>query len=228
MASIFTATVSTSPRAWKVSPNRAPYSSQEVSMNSSATNSPRLRRRRRASGQERRETRASIPSAHGRRRRGDANETDTRSREKICAAGRVLDCRVCDYRRNGRHRAASLLAPAGSVRVHTLCADSRAYLARRTIHSRAALQQPKWRSAGGIFQRRNYLRHYHRSLQVARLVRNRPRFLVLLQGQANPGPGGEPRTGSEVRFGGWSAEGGRPTAGHGPVSGCDQRRGPMG
>src|SRR6266849_4508090 len=83
---------------------------------------------------------------------GDANQADTRSRAKICAARRLLDCRVCDYRRNGRHGASSLLAPAGSVRVHSLRAHSRAYLARQTVHRRSALHQLKRQSAGGIFQ----------------------------------------------------------------------------
>src|SRR5712692_11312856 len=55
-----------------------------------------------------------------------------------------------------------------------------------------------------------------------------PSFRVRLQGQVNRGRGGEPRTESEVRAGGRSAEGGRPTAGHGSVSGCDHRRGTVG
>src|SRR5713101_7851070 len=159
---------------------------------------------------------------------GDADQTDTKRLAKICASRRLLSRRARDRRRDGRARAASLVAPAGPVRVHPLCAHPRAYLARQTLHRRSAIHQLERRSAGGIFQRWNYRRHYHRALQVARFIRDRSRFHVLLQGQTDPRPAGEPRTRSEVRAGGWSAEGGRPPAGLGPARGCDHRRGTVG
>ena len=76
----------------------------------------------RAAGQEYRRAGAGIPGAAG-GRRGD-DEEDPKSSEKIRTAGRFLDGRSGDYRRDNRARTACLAQAAAHLRLDSACAES--------------------------------------------------------------------------------------------------------